>query len=129
MSNNRDLQRRDLKTLRNDWWVPVKLTAPDKTVYDKAKGTEEQLLGDVRKESKDIDPETGGIISVKRLSIVIRIDDLERVPLENENWFIEYPDTLLDSGTLIKAAFTPNNVDDGGDTLGYIKIYPQEIEV
>jgi len=121
MSNNRDLQRRDMETLRDDWWVPVVLVAPDKTVYS-------DLLGDVRTESKVFDPETGGKISVKETSIVLLKSDLTRIPAENETWFIKYPDSLLDSGTLITASFDFNNVSEVGDSLGYIKIYPQEIE-
>jgi len=121
MSNNRDLQRRDMETLRDDWWVPVVLVAPDKTVYS-------DLLGDVRTESKVFDPETGGKISVKATSIVLLKSDLTRIPAENETWFIKYPDSLLDSGTLITASFDFNNVSEVGDSLGYIKIYPQEIE-
>lgn len=129
MSNLRDRQRRDLKKVRNDWWIPVILIAPDKTVYSTAKGTTDQLLGDVRKESKEFDPDLGGKITVKRLSIVLRIDDLTRVPEEDETWFIKYPDDLTDSGTMIQAAFNYNQTEDVGDTLGYIKVFPQEISV
>ena len=128
MSNNRDIQQEDLEAVRDDWWIPVALIAPDKTRYGTALGTTNPLLGDVRKESKEMDPETGGVISVKKLSITIRIKDLERVPQENEKWFIEYPDSLLSSGTAVKAAFNSENVSEGGESLGWIKIYPQELE-
>ena len=61
--NNRELARRDLKNIRNDWWLPVKLTSPAPvTVYDKIDGTQDQLLGDVRREAVSYDPETGEYI-------------------------------------------------------------------
>jgi len=125
MPNLRDQQRSDLAFIRDDWWIPIVLIGPDKTRYEVEFGTTNPLLGDVRKESKDFDPELGGIVVTKKTSITIRIEDLEVVPKEEERWFVEYPDTLLDSGVVVTAPFTPNNVDVGGDSLGYIKIFPQ----
>ena len=127
--NLRDRQQRDLKKVRDDWWLPITLIAPDKTVYSTAAGTSDQLLGDVRAESKDWDPEIAGPITSKKVSITIRLQDLEVVPQENETWFVTYPENLLDSGTPVKKAFTPNNSDVGGDSLGYIKIFPQDAEL
>jgi len=124
--NLRDQQREDLKIIRNDWWISVSLVAPGGTVYNTAAGTSDQLLGDVRKESEKFDPDIGMDVMVKKLSITIRIDDLTRVPLEGENWFVSFSDDLTDSGTVVKYAFTPNNVDVGGDSMGYIKIFPQD---
>lgn len=125
--NMRDRQREDLKYVRNDWWIPIILIAPDKTVYSTAKGTTDTLLGDVRKESKEFDPETGLPIVVKKLSITIRTDDLERVPAQGESWFVKYPEDLTDSGSMVQSAFNSNNIDEAGDSMGYIKIYPQDI--
>ena len=127
--NLRNQLQSDLKYIRNDWWIPIKLIAPDKTVYEFAKGTTDILLGDVRKESKEFDPDIGGLIVVKKLSITIRLLDLERIPIENEQWFIQYPENLLDDGTMITGAFNHDNVSVGGETMGWIKIYPQEVEV
>ena len=129
--NALDLQRTALKKIRDDWWIPIQLTAPGGVVYEFAKGTDDELLlGDVRKESNEFDPELGGKIAVKKLSITIRIDDLTRIPTENEEWFIEYPDNLLNHDyTFVKAAFNSDNVDVGGDSQGWIKIFPQETKL
>jgi len=125
---NRELLREAKKTLRNEWFLPIILTAPDKTVYDKINGTENQLLGDVRSESKPFDPDVGGRIVIDRVSITILLSDLARVPAEGETWFVEYPEDLLENGTLKKTAFTSDNIDVGGSTIGYIKVFPQEIK-
>ena len=129
MTNNRDFQQRDLKVIRDGWWIPVRLTSPDKVIYDKAKGTDDTLLGDARKESSEIDPDIGGKILVKKPVVTLRLLDLDRVPQENENWFIEFSETLLDGGALLKYAFSPNNVESAGASMGFIKIYPQDISV
>ena len=127
MTNLRDFQRNDLEVIRDDWWIPIRLVDPDTNIYDTEKDTTNPLLGDVRKKTTEFLDDTGMTVVVKQVSITIRRSDLIRVPLENENWFVDYPDNLLDSGTFKRAAFNYNNVADTGDTLGYIKIYPQEI--
>lgn len=127
MPNNRDIQQDDLKAIRDDWWIPIRLTAPGGVVYSTAKDTTDPLLGDVRKEGKELDPDIGGVILVKKTSVTIRLQDLVLVPQEGENWLIEFSDTLLDSGSFVKYAFTPNNVASLGDSMGFIKVYPQEV--
>lgn len=122
---NRDLQRRDLKSIAIDWWLPIVLIAPDKVRYSLAKGTTENLLGDVRLESKDVDQETFAEIVVERATVTVRRDDLDRIPKEEEKWFIEYPD--LDTAATVLAAFDGNNVINAGKSLGYIKLVLQEI--
>lgn len=127
MANLRDAQQNDLKAVRDDWWIPVRLTAPGGVKQEFEKGSSTvPLLGDVRKESKEFDPELGGTVLVKRTVITLRLKDLVRIPKENETWYAEYPDDLLDSGTLKKAAFSPNNVASAGDTMGFIKLFLQE---
>ncbi len=125
MPNLRDLQHEDLKFPRDDWWLPVVLIDPDKVVHNTAKGTTDPLLGDARAESAPFDPDLGGNVLVKKVTITIRILDLDRVPKENETWIVKYPGTLLKEGPLVTAVFTPNHDDVGGDSLGYIKIFPQ----
>ena len=119
---NRDLARRDLKNIRNDWFIPIILTDPEGVVYDKIKGTEDQLLGDVRRESFSYDPETGEAMVVPEAVIPILIDDLERVPKENEKWIIQFASDLLPGGTLVKYAVTPNSSIVSGATQGFIKL-------
>jgi hypothetical protein len=128
MTNNRDLQREDMDIVAKDWWVPIILTSPDKDVYSNKVGTTEPLLGDVRKDPKVTELDEGGApVSTEVLSIVIKTTDMERVPLEGESWFIEYPEDLTDAGTMKKAAFTPNNSLGGSVSLGYLKVFPQAI--
>jgi hypothetical protein len=126
--NNRDLQRRDLEVIENDWWIPIRLTAPDKVVYDTAADTNGTLKGDARAESKAFDSE-GNLILARNVTITIREAALTRIPKEGEDWFVEYPSNFLDSGTFVKVALSGNNVAVGGDTMGYIKLYPQDLEV
>lgn len=126
--NNREAIRNDLKTLRDDWWLPIRLTAPGGNVYDKINGTQKQLLGGVRSESKPFDPDVGGRIVIDRVSVTMLLSDLERVPVQGETWFIEYPENLLTSGSYKKTAFTSDNIDVGGETIGYMKVFPQEVK-
>lgn len=128
MTDMRAMQREDMKLVRDDWWIPVRLTAPDKTVYSTASGTADQLFGDVRAESKQSDPELGNVIILDKLVVTLRIDDLERVPVEGENWFIEFNGDLTKSGPInVKKTVTANDVSEGGKTMGYIKLYPKDL--
>jgi hypothetical protein len=129
MSNNRDLLRKDMNAIRDDWWIPIILISPDGVPYNKQVGTENDLLGGTRKDPKLFNDENGNPVTIKASTITILVADLERVPAQGEQWIVKYPKGLIASGELVTAAFTANNEEAGSDSLGYIKIFPQAVKV
>ncbi len=129
MGNLRNLAAADARELNiNDWGMLIRLTSPDGIKYETDNVTGEALrtvstLSDFRK----FDPNIGEDITVTEPIVVMARASLERIPLADENWLLEFSldpdsDVIPDDGE----DFVLSNVraPEGGRSLGLIRFYP-----
>ena len=112
-----------------DWGLPVELTDPDGKEYktdDETGNTLQavQILYDYRK----FDPETGQEIIVHEPIVIMAKSSLERVPVSGENWHIRFPVDPASPNTLSDFVLSKVRAPEGGDSLGYIRLYPHKAE-
>ena len=75
-----------------EWGLPIELSSPDGVEYKTKKGTTDALTGQVLHNRVEFNPETGEDMSIDDPLVVLRIDSLDRVPAQNENWAVKIPE-------------------------------------
>lgn len=119
--NLRERVERDLAvSLEGRWGLPVILTSPDGERQGDLKG---QVLYGIRR----IDPDSGNEIVVDTPAVTLRRSSLTRVPLAGERWIVEIPASVTDA-TMKPYHLTPDRPPEGGKSVGFIRLYLQEVE-
>lgn len=120
--NLRNLIESDLATtLEGDFAQTVNLIDPDGVRHD-------GLLGRVQYDTVRINPETGEEMTVNLPVITLRRSSMARVPQAGENWLIEYPESPITGAAMIQRVLTATRPPEGGRSIGFIRLYPQEVE-
>lgn len=130
MGDLRELIEGDLKeTLEGDFGLPVILIAPDGTIQDKsANDPTEDLMGQILYDSLIHDPNTGLDIVVHKPVVSLRRSSLTTVPdaTPGQNWAVRIP--LEPSVSAPKVTFRIGRVTEGGDSIGFVRLYLERIE-
>lgn len=131
MENLRAQLELDLhESLEGEFGMPVELTSPDgvEQIFNR-NNTLELLKGQVLYFSKREDPETGEIIVVNQPVVTLRISSLIRVPKSGETWYIKMPISPEVGAAKERFVFTATRSAEHGTDIGFIRLYPQRIEV
>ncbi len=116
------------KQNQRDWGTIVIYQDPDGNTYDKDNETGEDLrtlqtLYDRRVEN----PDTGEIITIHEPVIVQARSSLSRIPKPGETWHIRFPLDPTDEDTLSDYTFNIDRSIEGGNSLGFLRIYPTKL--
>lgn len=126
--NLRAKVEKDLKlTLEGDWGLPVALLSPAGVRYNTTvdgRALKGQVLYDIVRNN----PETGDRVTVATPVVTLRRSSLARVPLAGESWVVEIPESPVDGATMKQFVFSPVRPPEGGASIGFIRLYLQEVE-
>lgn len=131
MGDLRELIESDLKeTLEGDYGLPVELLNPATglwQIYSENDPTE-LLQGQVHYDSIMQDPNTGLDIVVHKPVVTLRRSSLTVVPdaTPGSNWAVRIP--LEPSASAAKVTFRIGRVTEGGDTIGFVRLYLERVE-
>ncbi len=118
----RERAERDLAhTLEGRWSLPVNAVDP---LGIRTEGIRAQVLYDIVR----MNPDTGENMVVAAPVITLRRSTLARIPAPGENWFFEIPATPSETAEKIPYMMSPVRPPEGGSSLGFIRIYLQEVE-
>ena len=130
MGEQRAIIESDLyETLEGDYGLPVELIAPDGTKQTKsANNPTEDLMGQILYDSIIQDPNTGLDIVVHKPVVSLRRSSLTTVPdaTPGDNWAVRIP--LEPSVSAPKVTFRIGRVTEGGDSIGFVRLYLERIE-
>ena len=119
-----DVKNQNLK----NWALPIILQDPDGNTYDTDNETGEELKAiQILYDSTSQNPDTGDIIIVHEPVITIARSSLSRIPIPGETWHIKFPLDPTDEDTLSNYTFIPDRSSEGGNSLGFIRIYPLKL--
>lgn len=130
MGEQRAIIESDLReTLEGDFGLPVELIAPDgtKQLYS-ANDPTELLQGQILYDSIIQDPNTGLDVVVHKPVVSLRRSSLTTVPdaTPGQNWAVRIP--LEPSVSAPKMTFRIGRVTEGGDSIGFVRLYLERIE-
>lgn len=130
MENLRAQIEKDLgESMEGEWKIDVELTDPDGNVQTmSANDATKTLGGQVLYFSQPADPLTGEQTIVNMPVVSLRISSLDRVPANDEKWFIRMPISSLAGADKVSFAFTGTKAKEHGTDIGFIRLYPQKIE-
>lgn len=118
----RERIERDLSlTLEGHFSLPINAVDP---LGVRTEGIRAQVLYDTVR----LNPDTGENIVVESPVITLRRSTLARVPAPGENWFFEIPETPAELATKVPYMMSPVHPPEGGRSIGFIRIYLQEVE-
>lgn len=126
--NLRALAEKDLGlTLEGDWSSPVTLIAPDGVRYS---GTVDgrPLTGQVLYEIVRDDLERGEKVTYDTPVVSLRRSSLARVPQAGEPWGVIIPSAPVPGAPTLLYVLSPMRPPEGGASIGYIKLYLQNVE-
>lgn len=109
------------RTLEGKWSLPFNLIAPDGTRTDGLRG---QILYDIVR----MNPDTGEQMTVATPVVSARRSTLPRIPAPGETWIVEIPELPREDADKIQYVISPVRPPEGGSSIGFIRIYLQEIE-
>jgi hypothetical protein len=116
------------KSLEGDFGLPVELITPDAVIINTRQSDLTPLVGQVLYNSKDVDVDTGLPIVVNNPVVTLRRSSLSRVPVAGENWVVKIPKNPSETDTLIDFGLDPSRPPEGGQSMGFIKLYLRLIE-
>jgi hypothetical protein len=130
MGDQRETIESDLKeTLESDYGLPVELIAPDgtKQIYS-ANDPTELLMGQILYDSTIRDPNTGLDIVVHKPVVSLRRSSLTTVPdaTPGSRWAVRIP--IRPSASAPKETFRLSRPTEGGDSIGFVRLYLERIE-
>jgi hypothetical protein len=115
--------------LESELGTPIILISPDGKRYtNSVNNPTEPLRGQVKMYSKGENPETGEPIIVDEPSVTLRTSSLARVPVANENWFIQFKTSPRLNAPLKSFTFSIDKAYEKGTDLGIIKVRPHECD-
>lgn len=123
---NEDLQQ-SMEGLE-EWGLPVELIAPDGTIYDLKKDTQEKLTGQVLFNRVEFNPDTGEEYTIDDPLVTLRIASLPLVPAPGETWLVRIPESPDPNGALVTYSLTPTKAAKFNRSLGYVILYLQKVE-
>ena len=82
------------------------------------------VLGDLVR----INPDTGERMVVSNPVVILRRSSLARVPLAGEKWIVEIPESPRAGAAMIQYALSPVRPPEGGQSIGFIRLYLQVVE-
>ena len=131
MINLRAQIEKDLgDSIESEWKMPVELTGPDGITQKYSVNNPSALLGgQILYFTQSINPETGETIIVNKPVVSLRISSLRRVPQSGEKWYIKMPVSPIAGAIKKDYVFTPTRAIEDGQDIGFIRIYPQKMEV
>lgn len=119
--NLRERAERDLAvTLEGRWALPVNLTAPD--------GSLQAVRGQILYDIVRMNPDTGEDVVISTPVVTLRRSSLDRVPVAGENWLVEIPIQPAEDAPTAQYVLSPTRPPEGGRSLGFIRLYLQEVE-
>lgn len=131
MGNQREIIESDLyETLEGDFGLPVEILDPATGTWQtkSANNPTEDLQGQILYDSIIQDPNTGLDIVVHKPVVSLRRSSLTTVPdaTPGENWAVRIP--LKPSASAPKVTFRIGRVTEGGDSIGFVRLYLERIE-
>lgn len=111
-----------------EWGLPVELVAPDGTEYKTKKGTTEVLTGQVLYNRTQFNPETGEDLSIDDPMVILRLNSLERIPAQDENWAVRIPSDPDPESPLTTFVKNPDKAMKFNRSIGFVIIYLQKAE-
>jgi hypothetical protein len=125
----RERIERDLAiTLEGRWGLPVVLISPDGVEQSTRAGDSTPLKGQILYGLARLNPETGEDVVVDSPVVVLRRSSLSRVPLAGETWIVKIPTTPSMTAPLETFVISPVRPPEGGKSIGFIRLYLQQIE-
>jgi len=131
MGSQREIIESDLyETLEGDFGLPVEILDPATGTWQtkSANNPTEDLQGQILYDSIIQDPNTGLDIVVHKPVVSLRRSSLTTVPdaTPGENWAVRIP--LKPSASAPKVTFRIGRVTEGGDSIGFVRLYLERIE-
>lgn len=128
--NLRERVESDLATsIEGRWGLPVSLVSPDGVRQDYKKGSlTQRLKGQIIYDIVRLNPDTGEEVVIRTPVVSLRRSSLERIPLAGENWIVEIPETPSESADLAPYVLSFNRPPEGGQSVGFIRLYLQQVE-
>jgi len=121
MINLRERIEHDLGvSLEGRWGLPVGLLDPD--------GSRQEVSGQIVYDIVRMNPETGEEMLANASVVVLRRSSLARIPVAGEKWLIDIPETPCLTASKIQYAMSPTRPPEGGRSIGFIRIYLQQVE-
>jgi hypothetical protein len=129
MPKLRELAEKDLSlSLEGDWGVPVALLSPDGVWQRTGPDGLLPLCGQVLYDIKRLNPDTGESVVVPTPVVSLRRSSLIRVPQPGEGWLVEIPSAPVAGAPIVQYTFSPMRAPEGGGSIGFIRLYLQEVE-
>lgn len=120
----------DMKRLnQKDWPIPVIFTGPDGVIQNTDAATGEELTAvQVLFDYRRVNPETGEPMTVNEPVVTMARSSLDPLPAPGEKWYMQFPTEPDGSATKGKFLLSPTRAPEGGQSLGFIRYYPQRAE-
>lgn len=119
-------------TLEGQWGLPVELTDPDgKKITTSANSPDPlnplPLRGQVLYTTVRVSTETGEEVITNAPVVTLRRSSLSRIPADGENWLVKFPKDPSLTADLENYALTPSRANEGGRSIGFIRLYPSKV--
>lgn len=113
--------------IESELGTPIILISPDGKRYTNSANKPLELLrGKVHMYSKAENPETGETIIVDEPSVTFRTSSLARVPVPNENWFMQFKTSPMANAPMKNFIFSIDKAQEKGTDLGILKVRPRD---
>lgn len=128
MGNLRHLAEKDLAvSLEGAWGLPVRLIAPDGERYETTVDGR-PLRGQVLYGLGRRDIETMGVVVQDIPVVTLRRSSLARVPAPMETWAVSVPSAPVADAEMVMYGLSDVRTPEGGRSVGFIRLYLQELE-
>ena len=107
-------------TLEGDFALPIELTDPD--------GAVETLQGRIDYDTIVASPDTGVETIIKHPVVTLRRSSMNSIPIAGAKWGVRIPITPDPDAELKTFAISSDRASEGGATIGYIRLYLQDME-
>lgn len=125
VKTNEDLEK-SLEDI-NEWGLPVELIAPDGAHQVNKKGTTDKLTGQVLLNRTEFNPQTGEDITIDDPVVTLRLNSLDRIPVEGEKWAVRIPETPDPAAPLVTYMLTPDKSMKFNRSIGFVILYLQKV--
>lgn len=126
---SRERVERDLAiSLEGRWGQRVVLISPDGVEQSTRAGDSTPLKGQILYGLARLNPETGEDVVVDTPVVTLRRSSLTRVPLAGETWLVKIPPSILHADPTETFVISPVRPPEGGKSIGFIRLYLQQIE-
>jgi len=110
-----------------EWGLPVELISPiDGSKQTLKKNSTDKLTGQVFYNRVEFNPNTGEEISIDDPGVVLRLNSLDIIPNDGENWSVKIPITPDEEDTLVTFILSPTKAMKFNRSLGIVTMYLQK---